>query len=360
MVAPFGNSASIGGLAEVTGNSCVTGDCFCPIKSLRLPQLLRTVGKREEGMGQKTMNFHGTLHVGPDILKFGVPENVNTKSDEIHHKDDKKSSKRTQKRPKTFEMQSLNQIEDRQVVEYGSEEINSGAQRWHYDVGYGVESPAPVAGQHPEPTLTGVKATFSWDEGGDLKMELRTQMKGRNRFVYPSHIRSAISEILFDCDEAGLLNSVSVYSEYHMGDGQKYRASPNYRGKPWYDWVMMPNDLPAHVFCFVDLRELPEGQNGTRFSNAVYMIQEFVAPNIGDGRGTSEWDHPSDIFVPLVKVVNHNVTNKVENHLQLRPVDEIRGPAMVIPDLDNENNGAFFRVKSPSEWGDLFRNFLES
>ena len=51
-------------------------------------------------MGFKTMNFHGTLHVPDDIMNFGVPANVNTTSDEMHHKDDNKHSKRTaQARP---------------------------------------------------------------------------------------------------------------------------------------------------------------------------------------------------------------------------------------------------------------------
>ena len=69
--------------------------------------MTKVVGKREKGMGNKTVNFHGWLHVPDDILNFGVPSNVDTQSDEMRHKRDKKSAKRTQKRPKTFEKQAL-------------------------------------------------------------------------------------------------------------------------------------------------------------------------------------------------------------------------------------------------------------
>ncbi len=75
--------------------------------------MTKTVGKRDKGMGFKTMNFHGILHVPEDILNFGVPCNVDTISNEMHLKRDNKSAHRTQKRPKTFELQALRSIEDR-------------------------------------------------------------------------------------------------------------------------------------------------------------------------------------------------------------------------------------------------------
>ena len=91
----------------------------------------KVIGKREEGMGNKTFNFHGTQHMHEEILNFGTAEGLNTVSDEEHHKKDKKSAGKTQKRPKTFEIQSMTQIENRRTIETAVAELK-GRVRWHY------------------------------------------------------------------------------------------------------------------------------------------------------------------------------------------------------------------------------------
>ncbi len=93
------------------------------VKARKYMDMSKTVGKREQGMGNKTMHFHGILHVPDDILNFGVPKNVDTASNEMHHKRDKKSASRTQKRPKSIELQSLNAIADRRVNDMGQMDL---------------------------------------------------------------------------------------------------------------------------------------------------------------------------------------------------------------------------------------------
>ena len=83
----------------------------------------KVVGKREKGMGNKTFNFHGAIHCYLDILHFGPPIVASTSGDERRHKKDKGDAKRTQKRPKSFEKQSLERIEDRRVIERGNAEL---------------------------------------------------------------------------------------------------------------------------------------------------------------------------------------------------------------------------------------------
>ena len=67
----------------------------------------KVIGKREEGMGNKTFNFHGTSHMWEELVNFGTADLFDTVSDEMHHKKDKISAGKTQKRPKTFELQSM-------------------------------------------------------------------------------------------------------------------------------------------------------------------------------------------------------------------------------------------------------------
>ena len=75
-------------------------------KFRELMGLVKQVGKRAKGMGYKTMNFHGTIHVPEAILNFGVPSNVNTAPNKSHHKRDKKTAKSTQFRPDTIDVQT--------------------------------------------------------------------------------------------------------------------------------------------------------------------------------------------------------------------------------------------------------------
>ena len=58
--------------------------------------LLKTVGARRKGMGFKLVMFHAVLHVAEDIWMFGVPMNVDTGSNESHHKLTKLAAKLTQ------------------------------------------------------------------------------------------------------------------------------------------------------------------------------------------------------------------------------------------------------------------------
>ncbi len=59
------------------------------IKIREIMEKERIIGKRTQGMGYKTFNYHASSHVADDILDFGVPTVVNTSSNESHHKPDK-------------------------------------------------------------------------------------------------------------------------------------------------------------------------------------------------------------------------------------------------------------------------------
>ena len=97
--------------------------------------MTKQVQKREKGMGFKTNNFHATTHIADDILNFGPLHVVNTKSNEMAHIPDKGSAHRTQKRPKSFDIQSARQVNDWRKIEMGMEEL-SGRPRWDYFVAF--------------------------------------------------------------------------------------------------------------------------------------------------------------------------------------------------------------------------------
>jgi hypothetical protein len=63
-----------------------------------LMYLIKKVGRRSEGMGLKIMKFHGIMHMAMDMMYFGVPMEMDTGSNEQHHKPAKKAAGVTQKK----------------------------------------------------------------------------------------------------------------------------------------------------------------------------------------------------------------------------------------------------------------------
>jgi len=102
------------------------------VKVRELTAWEKIIGQTNTGMKFRTFNFHASLHVADDIMNFGVPNHVNTSSDESQHKPDKTAAKRTQRRPKTFDKQCADRIHDMRVVEHGLQEIRDGGQKWCY------------------------------------------------------------------------------------------------------------------------------------------------------------------------------------------------------------------------------------
>ena len=81
-----------------------------PKKHRFLMFLLKKVGNRVKGMGFKVMKFHAILHLAYDILMFAVPMNVDTGSNESHHKTTKVAAKLTQKDIKMILEADLQQV----------------------------------------------------------------------------------------------------------------------------------------------------------------------------------------------------------------------------------------------------------
>lgn len=335
-------------------------------KVRELMSLTKAVGRRTTGMAFKTNNFHATKHVPDDILMFGPPHCVNSRSNEMHHKKDKKSAKLTQKRPKTFDLQCAQRIEDRRVIEMGMEELK-GKPRWDYF--HGFDRPNQVKSNRmtvkspkksPESTvLTGVKSNFEYSEenGGGYVYKVSSSMKRKSRYRYKQYIVDAIADLAEELVE--FVPELTVFSEATMPNGQIYRAAPFYQGKPWFDWAMCQVEedipgftmpiLPVQLRGFVDLRDLPE--NTTRFTPGLYFIGEAARLNTNMLELSL-----SEIMVPYLKENGH--LDGVQ--LCVLPFERLKGPACVIPDVSHPSQRAYLRVRPMTEWAQLFENWVNS
>ena len=332
----------------------------------------KNVGKRERGMGYKTNNYHATKHVPDDILLFGPAHVVNTRSNEMHHKPDKNSAKMTQKRPGCFDIQCAERIDDRRVIEMGLEE-QKGHPRWGYFKGFDHPShpksarfmeetskrarKAPKNGNN-QPITTGVKAIFRYNHDGNFVYHVQSTMKRKSRYQYADYVVDLVAMLAAEVGQ--YTDELVIHSELDLPSGQKYRASPFFQGKPWYDWAKMqlsqppdgfdPLIVPVQIRGFVDLTFLPVN-NTTIYSPAIHLLVEptRLNPDLQDVRR-------SDLFVPYLKDENCNSVLK----MAVLPVSWLHGPACVIPDLAHPTKRAFLSVRRMSEWAVLFENWVHT
>ena len=343
------------------------------VKVRELMELHKIVGKRTSGMGNKTMNFHGTKHVPTDILNFGVPMNIDTGPNERHHKRDKKTAKKTQRRPGTFDLQVALKIIYRRCIDLGMQEL-AGRPKWnyyegfnHFDVSKEVNYACGVSG---------VRTDFWFDAEGKVNCKVVSEMRHKKRFSFPAGTLDQVHQLLYSTEE--YLSSVSVYTEYWVLDPkfgpkkQIYRASPLYDGREWYDWCMMdcrpvdPDDptkrigsdiepvafTPCQLMCFVDLQGLPHDQQ-IGIAPGIYCVGE-PSTEVKPEPGT--W--PSDLFEPYLKD-SKTILGKTQHAIDFWPCDRILEPTSLIPDLDHEDERAFLRVVPRWQWADLFEQFVQ-
>jgi hypothetical protein len=324
-------------------------------------------------MKYKTNNFHSTKHVPDDILIFGPPHCVNTMANKMHHKRDKKSAKSTQKRPKTFDFQCAQWVDERRVLEMAMEELK-GHPQWDYYAGFAHSDQIKVdriIGKRnnqgasiantpkSDPNLTGVKAVFAYDEEKQgYGYKVISSMKWKTQFRYSQYIVEAVADLAEEVAE--YVNSITVLSELQLTDTEKFRAAPFFLGKPWYDWAMAKvgeqiegfeqRVVPVQIRCFVDLSFLP-ATNTTKYSPGYYMITEPTRLN-PDANDIGM----SDLFVPFLKEAHQYYPNKIE----ILPVTNITGTACVIPDSLHISKRCFLRVRPMAEWAILFESWVHT
>ena len=323
-------------------------------KVREMMEMEKKIGRRTSGMGFRTFNFHAALHVADDILNFGVPKNVNTMSNEMHHKGSKTAAVRTQRRPKTFDYQCAKQIHLIDVVDVGVHEVHVGDQRWKYswDDVEQMEEDQPQQQPAKDFQLTGTKAELFRKPGtDDYRLRVLSEMSDKRRFVLGNDLTSFLRTTM---ELLGVHADVlRIYTD-HKRLGQIFRGSPRKNGKPWRDWVMIDwgedSLLPGQIWCFVDLREIPDGLS---YEPGIYAVIESAEPNMAQ-----EEENLGHLFVPFIKETITDNDGNVQRKFYLVDVESFAAPACLIPDIGNDTPGAFLRLVPRSEWSDQFIAWL--
>lgn len=331
------------------------------VKMKEIMSMTKQIGKREEKMGFKTFNFHAGKHIADDILSFGVPRNVNTRSNESHHKSDKRNAKRTQRRPDKFDMQCAARIHDTYLVELAIQD-REGRPLWDYYDGYSHEETTKK--EYRGPSTGGTRAQLKWDPNRQVwSFTSQSRMANKHRFRYKSTISGGLVEIAERVSAERDHTVIKIFTELTVQDGQIYRASPSYSGKPWLDWAWVNLDPtrddsvhPCHIQCFLDLTDMKRTEKQEDLKPDIYMMIEPASPVTDDKEIAM-----SDLFIPYTKEINN--TSAYNHPITLQrylPVSRIVEPCIMIPDLENPNERAYLHLRPRYEWADLFKEWINA
>lgn len=322
--------------------------------------LVRKISKRDKKMGLKIMKFHGISHMTRDIINFGVPMEFDTGSNEAGHKPTKACSKLTQKRPDTFDLQLATRLLESMVLEMAMEEIERGNKMWNYHQGY--RDSARDEPKTKDPYLGGARFTVNFCEEDDkYKLHMTSRSTRQSKMLIEDDFVKFVAKLQEKTSDHGL-DSLSLYSN-HYRKGLVFRGTSNHQGEVWRDWVMVDwgddyGSLPCKIWGFVNLSDLPPGNNITigglsDVDPAIYAIvesSEWVEDEAEVGR--------SEIFVPIMKVIggksNGNVTKL---RFFLADVEAFQDPMVVIPDIGGPPN-AYFVCKNRETWRNDFVEWL--
>jgi hypothetical protein len=152
-----------------------------------------------------------------------------------------------------------------------------------------------------------------------------------------------------------------LVSGLHERNGQKFRATPSYRGSVWRDWALVDwadyGVLPNKLWGFVDLLALP-AKSGIKYGGLANLAPGIYAiVENGNWRG-EEYD--SELVREILLDCEMNPDGSVHDlTFFLADVEAIVSPAMVVPNIGGPKN-SYLLVKERDEWRELFEEWLMS
>jgi hypothetical protein len=117
----------------------------------------------------------------------------------------------------------------------------------------------------------------------------------------------------------------------------------------WGDDLIMP----AQIWCFVDLRNIPLG---LYHQPGIYAVVESTEKN--EDNKETKW---GELFVPYIKETDGlDDNNNPKRKFYFVDVEAFHSPACLIPDLGNEDKAAFLHLLPKSEWSNQFSAWLRA
>ena len=188
-------------------------------------------------------------------------------------------------------------------------------------------------------------------------------MKNKAKCKFDQNTVAAMTGLCDDLEDE--FPELTLHSELvvHDDDGEQqiHRASPYHEGQAWHDWADFDDDPNSHcgqMFGFVDLRDMtPTDEWGEPPGVCALVEKAFPNPD------KTEIDR-SDLWEPHIKErrdpLDGEDHTKEHNDMRLINVNDILGPAALIPDLANTNKRAYLRMIPRCEWPRMFEMWLQN
>ena len=341
--------------------------------------LIKKVIKRTEGMMMRIPKFHQILHIWPGMDFFGAPANVNTGSNESHHKITKKAAKNTQRSIAKFEQQTatrlheywlllmaLAEMEGYLIHEYFDEDQKRGKPNY----GTRIEAFDGTGGEKENKNgdlvdTRGTKIEFENDSDGDTHFAFTKDMAkdvdwNQDLVAYICYCQDEVKKQLKLSETTKF--ALDVRTE-HVRKGQIFRGHPDYWSNgQWNDWALFDwgehGHLPGEIWCFIKLDCVPDNfylkLGDVHIRKGTYAVIENAA-YITDGSVEK-----SELFQPIQKEVH--IRNKdgsiYQRRFYLANVESIVDTCVVVPNY-GPNILSYFVIEPRKNWPKLFTKWLD-
>ena len=320
--------------------------------------LIKAISPRQKGMGLKTTKFHCIMHMQEDMLAYGVPLEVDTKFDEMHHKPTKKAANLTQKDKRVFEKQTATREQEVRLLDLAKVEMD-GRAVFEYFKKHIVEPQQPTLVQPP--CCCGKGFFVAQHTSGRNHMWDAVKIKGKNRRV---KVEQDLIDFLVEVQEVvHQYTGRLVMKSLHKRNGQLFRGHVMFFGSVWRDWVVVDwgrgfGKLPCKIWGFLDLSKLPPNRRIsagglTNLKPGIYSVVE--ATNYVEDAMETELITEIETEVGSFGGQERYVT---QLKFYLAPVDAFVEPAIVVPNIGGNNN-SYLWVKHPGDWSGMFEKWLK-
>ena len=327
-------------------------------KHRNIMQLIKAISPRQKGMGLKTTKFHCITHMHEDMLAYGVPLEVDTKFDEMHHKPTKLAANLTQKDKRVFEEQTAKREQEVRLLGLAQVEME-GKALFDYFKKHEEEP------QRQKP----IEAPYCCGKG----FLVATHSSGRNYMWDAVKIKGKHRRVLVEQDLIDFLIEVQdkvhphigpiIMKSLHKRHGQLFRGHVMFHGSVWRDWVVVDwgrghGKLPCKIWGFLDLSNLPlhrrisvGGLNN--LPPGIYAVVE--ASVLVENAVNTELIREIESEVGSFGGQERYVT---QLKFYLAPVDAFVEPAIVVPNIGGKKN-SYLWINHPGDWSGQFEKWLK-
>ena len=347
--------------------------------------------QRTEGAGNDVKKFHYLLHIALDLIRFGVALNILEGVGERNFKVHKGNARQTQKRQHTIDLQcAVRDIEGKILDRAYAEIMHERTSEWRFFWGDDGQPSSPEPANGPGGPL--LKVRFKWD---DLLHKVTAILKPARFKREDLNTKWTSTDITLPTLRAFLEDKVApslIQDNYtcamvtgYQHNGVRYKGNPLYEYTgAWHDWAYFQTEEIGKTLCHILAIFTISGTKDGATCDAMLSSNNFIR----DGTYALCHYFPEDPFGPERQcsiygntgedyLVNSNctiirwcckVTNRIAGPrvpqrlpvpiMALVSLDDIIGPAIVIPDLDQNYPHKYWCIATRAEWPTFFSTYM--